>query len=184
MRQNLGAGCHLSMRVDVPKPSCVISNPRCGPLLIPLTFTYGEPFRALIGLKDMEQVLPGDGLGLGARRGSEPGSPELPDAFPCLFLRSLAFFLQRQAACSCLVISHHIRALRHCTASPPLLAVPFPPASSFLSPTSLCLDMSLWSGSRSPLLSWITLSGTRPFSQYCPLYLTSVPLGKLLSPSP
>lgn len=131
MRQNLGAGCHLSMRVDVPKPSCVISNPRCGPLLIPLTFTYGEPFRALIGLKDMEQVLPGDGLGLGARRGSEPGSPELPDAFPCLSLRSLAFFLQRQAACSCLVISHHIRALRHCTASPPLLAVPFPPASPF-----------------------------------------------------
>lgn len=172
-------------------PSRIISSPRCGPLLIPLTFTCGEPFQELIGLRDTEQVLPGDRLGLGMSRGrgGEPGGQSSPDAFSCLSLRSLAFFfLQRQAACRQAALSHHITSGACVTARPPLLSLLFPslrhlPAFPSLPFVFVCLSSLGLGFLFCPGLLSLGL-GLSPWIVQTPLHLTSVPLGRVLSLSP
>lgn len=181
---------HLVLQLEKSLwPSCIISSPRCGPLLIPLTFTCGEPCQELVGLRDTEQVFPGDRLGLGASRGSEPGGQSSPDAFSCLSLRSLAVFFFPETSSlqtSCLVTSYHIRGLRHCTAS--LLSLLFPSLQHLPSFPSLpfvfvCLSSLGLGFLFCPGLLSLGL-GLSPRIVQTPLYLTSVPLGRVLSLSP
>lgn len=145
-------------------------------------FTCGEPFQELIGLRDTEQVLPGDGLGLGVRKGGEPDGQSSPMPFSAPS-QITCVFLQRQAA-----LSHHITSGACVTARPPLLSLLFPslrhlPPFPSLPFVFVCLSGLSLDFHSCPGLLALGL-GLTPRIAQTPLYLTSVPLGRVLSLSP
>lgn len=116
--------------------------------------------------------------------------PSSPDAFPCLPLRSLAFFFffffrDKQLAAA---LSHHITSGPCVTARSLLLSLLFSSLRHLPSFLPLPFVLVCLSGLGLGLLSYpepLSLGpGLSPRIVQTSLYLTSVPLGEVLSPSP